>query len=121
MNYKWDMMTHKERNQLISQNVLKFDCFGTDQGLDWYERHYDMGFWHYTTNLKSAIELAEKVSKMNDSIEVDMKIRKGKGYCRVRSQREMDIEWNSFIEGENMQEAICLAVLKHFEIDVEHS
>lgn len=119
-NYNWNSMTSKERNQLISQYVLKFDCFETDQGLDWYERYYDMGFWHYSTSLTSAVELAGKVSSMDPNIRVEMIFHNGKGHCRIYPEQIKENEGNMYFVGENMQEAICLAVLRHFKIDVEH-
>ncbi|OMF84313.1 hypothetical protein [Paenibacillus sp. FSL R7-0337] len=118
--YNWNDMTSKERNQLISQYVLQFDCFESDQGLDWYNRYYDMGFWHYSTSLTSALELAEKVSRIDPNVTVEMKYQNGKGYCRIRSHRITDDKGSIYLVGENMQEAICLAVLRHFEFDIKY-
>lgn len=122
MNFKWRDMTNKDRNQLISREVLKFDCFETDEGKDWYERHYDMGFWHYTTNLKSALELAEKVSMIypGEGVEVIMKICNGRNFCKITSHGESPKKFDDYIEGETLEETICLATLKFRGILVDY-
>ncbi|WP_399632707.1 hypothetical protein [Sporosarcina sp. SG10008] len=116
MTYLWKKMTNAEKNLLIAKEVLKFNCFDTNEGLNWYRKHYDLGQWRYCTRLSDAIDLSERIIK-DISINFQVLISRDKYECTLVKSTE-DRTPLFKIEGSTLPEVICLAVLYLKDIEV---
>ena len=111
MEYEWINMSNKERNKLISQEILNLDCFQSEKGIQWYEKHYTLGHWHYVTNINDAIDLSERIIIHND-VNVLITIGLNEYSCKVtRKNDDKQILGNS--TAGSLSEAICLAILQY--------
>jgi hypothetical protein len=116
MSYKWNRMTNSEKNKLISTKVLELECFSTSEGIQWYEKHYQLGNWHYTTNLNDAMDLSKRV--IIDNLEMVINYSGEKFQCKISIKNK-----TSKILGEavsySLSESICLAILQFKNIKIE--
>ncbi|MEX3748366.1 BC1872 family protein [Lysinibacillus xylanilyticus] len=116
MTYHWSQMTNAEKNLLVARDVLKFNCFDTKEGVNWYRKHYDLGQWRYCTRLSDAIDLSERILK-DISINFQILISKDKYECTLVRPNE-DSPPLFKIEGSTLPEVICLAALYLKDIEV---
>jgi hypothetical protein len=116
MTHRWSQMTNEEKNLVIARDVLKFNCFDTKEGVNWYRKHYDLGQWRYCTRLSDAIDLSERILK-DDRINFQILISRDKYECTLVSPNE-DRTPLFKTEGSTLPEVICLAAfyLKDIEI-----
>ncbi|MEI2358787.1 hypothetical protein, partial [Mesobacillus zeae] len=80
MTLEWNQMTNNEKNLIIARDVLKFNCFNTKKGVNWYYKHYDLGHWRYCTRLTDAIDLSERLLK-EENIDIQVLISKSNYEC----------------------------------------
>jgi len=109
-------MTNAEKNLLIARDVLKFNCFDTNEGVSWYRRHYDLGQWRYCTRLSDAIDLSERILK-GGNINFQVLITRNNYECTVISLNE-DRTPLFKIDGSTLPEVICLAALYLKDINI---
>lgn len=116
MIYKWSEMTNRERNKLISEKVLELECFSTFDGIQWYDKHYLLGNWHYTTNLFDAMDLAKRIIK--DNLEMVIIYSSQKYQCKI-ILKDGDFHNLGEAVSNSLSESICLAILKYKQINYE--
>lgn len=119
MTYNWDQMTSAEKNLLIAKDVLQFDCFNTEEGRNWYRKHYDLGLWHYCTQLSDAIDLSERILQ-DISLNLQILISRDKYECTLMKSNEERSTQLGKIEGSTLPEVICLAALYLKDIEVNN-
>lgn len=116
MKYKWSEMTNREKNKLISNNVLELECFSTIEGRQWYDKHYQLGNWHYTTNLLDAMDLSKRVIK--DNLVMFISYSNQKYYCQISVKNET-LSILGEAKSNSLSESICLATLQYKKINIE--
>jgi hypothetical protein len=116
MKFKWSEMTNRERNELISNKVLELDCFSTLEGKQWYDKHYQLGNWHYTTNLNDAVDLSKRI--IDDNLEMIIHYSGQKYQCRI-IPKDSNLPYLGDGISNSLSESICLAVLQYKKINIE--
>jgi hypothetical protein len=116
MKYKWSDMTNREKNMLLSTEVLELECFSTLEGKHWYEKHYQLGNWHYTTNLHDAIDLSKRIIK--DNLELVIYYSNQKYKCQINHKHNNLPNLGAAVST-SLSESICLAVLKYKKVNIE--
>ncbi|WLR60635.1 BC1872 family protein [Guptibacillus hwajinpoensis] len=113
----WSKMTVEEKNLVIARDVLRFKCFETIEGLNWYRKHYDLGQWRYFTRLSDAIDLSERMLK-GSSIDFQVLISKDKYEITIITAKDKTPLFKT--EGSTLPEVICLAALYLNDIAIEY-
>jgi Phage ABA sandwich domain len=108
-------MTSKEKDSLVGEKVLGFDCFSNDEDIKWFDYHYKMGFWHFTSNLRNSIELAEKLSQQNAIVEIKI-LNPRTIICCITSTKDKKISYSA--TATSIPEAICLAALYYSGVEI---
>lgn len=116
MKYKLKELTYRERDELVSKYVLKFDCFETSKGIEWYNYHYEMGLWHYSSNIKNAFELVENLTEQGLSIEILISAL-NTNTCKIKSLS--DLTRSTFYTAPTVPEAITLSALLYSGFEFE--
>ncbi|HDR7893920.1 MULTISPECIES: BC1872 family protein [Bacillus] len=115
MGFDWIKITNAEKDQLIAHKILLFDCFNTEEGSQWYQSHYNMGHWHYSSDIKSAIDLINRLSSKNIITEIKV-IKTNSFLCRM-FHKTLNKKTN-FHESHSLPMAICVATLTYFETEI---
>jgi hypothetical protein len=109
MIHQWSQMTNEEKNLVIARDVLKFNCFETKKGVNWYQKHYDLGQWRYCTRLTDAFDLSERLLN-EECIDIQVLLSKENFECILISHDENRTPIFK-TEGSTLPEVICLAAL----------
>lgn len=72
MENKWETLTTYEKDFFIARDVLTFNCFNKEGGIDWYNEQYSFGHWRYSTNLEDALDLFNRVMGENRQAHIIM-------------------------------------------------
>lgn len=107
--YKWNEMTNQEKNLLIAQDVLQFDCFKRTEGIAWYEKHYDLGQWRYCSRLSDAMDLAERILQ-DKTIQFQIVMSNENYECSVLQSNATNTP-SYKANAKTLPEVICLAAL----------
>ncbi|MGP4080001.1 hypothetical protein ACTWQL_08790 [Pseudalkalibacillus sp. R45] len=115
--YKWSEMSNRERNLLISTTVLNLECFSTIEGRKWYDKHYQLGNWHYTSNLHDAIDLSKRV--IQENLEMVIIYSNQKYHCIISHKNDNNLPYLGKAVSKSLSESICLAVLQYKKINIK--
>ncbi|MGG3271490.1 hypothetical protein ABEP16_21505 [Priestia aryabhattai] len=115
MNRQWNTLTNREKNLIIARDVLAFECFEDEEGIQWYNKHYSMGHWRYCTDLKDAIDLSKRI--LNDDHSFKIIMSKNRYECHVIITKQPE---RSLLKayGESLPDVICLASVYYKGIDI---
>lgn len=107
----WDDLSNKEKDRLLCEKILEFECFKSQDGLEWFNYHYDLGFWRYSSDKKLMTEFLEKLGQKNIAIEL---IVKGNTYlCRMYNSSDFH-EQLPFSNANNIINACSLAAYRYY-------
>ncbi|EJR78558.1 hypothetical protein PDQ31_14420 [Bacillus cereus] len=112
--YTWDELSNIEKDNLIAIFVRKLDSLvGKEPNIDWYDNMYFEGWFNYTTNLHDALNIAKILTKNND-LQFAMKHNGNEYMCCFHNITEKPV----YSYCKTLEEAICLAALRHCGIKI---
>ncbi|EPC8419159.1 hypothetical protein ACR3AO_001731 [Bacillus wiedmannii] len=115
MSLDWTKIDNTKKDKLIADQILLFDCFNTEEGYQWYQNHYNMGHWHYSSDIKSAIDLINRLS--SKSIITEIKVIKTNSFLCRMLHKNLNKKTN-FYENSSLPMAICITTLTYFEPEI---
>lgn len=112
-------MAEEERDKLVARSVIRLAESWFDEGWDdyWYGYYHLGGYGHYTTDIRSAFQIVEKLKDHNAWIEIAWSPFKKAYRCLIGGAigdlKSVDVV------AQTATEAICLAALRAMGVEVE--
>ncbi|OMD41117.1 BC1872 family protein [Paenibacillus odorifer] len=105
----WLSLSYEEKDKIIAQEVLDFNCFNSAEGTYWFQKHYDLGLWRFTNNLQDATKVLDKMGE--SKLKANFLMLSPTQYQCSFYDNDLDIE--SMICSETLADAICLAAITY--------
>lgn len=112
MSLDFTKMENSEKDKLIAHKILLFNCFDTEEGFQWYKNNYNRGHWHYSSDIKSSLDLVNRLSSHNIITEIKV-IQTNTFLCRMCHKNSN--KQTKFYEDSSLPMAICITALTYFE------
>lgn len=115
---QWSSMTEEERDRLVARKVVRLaESFDDDWDAYWYGYYHLGGCGHYTTDIRAAFQVFEKMKARNAWIEIAWSPFMKAYRCSIGSAIG-DLK-SADVVAQTASEAICLAALRAVGVEVE--
>ncbi|AIQ34701.1 hypothetical protein R50345_08800 [Paenibacillus sp. FSL R5-0345] len=106
---EWFKLDIAEKDKLVAMNVMGLNYFNSPESIDWYQQHYELGLWHYTSNIQDANKILQKLSEENKKVTIHMLSQNVFHCCFYENEGDT----KSFISSNSLSDAICLAAIQY--------